>query len=184
MVSKIALLTLAVGTFVAVAPRAQAFVSYTINNPARQFTLFTYDSPTFITTDTTVLASDPDLAHIALPPFNFISQIQFIVSSTDNPSYTGQPEIIVDQYSGGPDQSFTGNEFRWFPLGTFTQYGITPGLGTGCGCFFDSFGFPNSRLVVDDNENPMVLSAPEPSAIGLLGVGLFGLLALRRRSAS
>jgi hypothetical protein len=174
MVSKIALLALAAGTFVAAAPRAQAFVSYTVNNPARNFTLFTYDSPTFITTDTTILASDPGLAYFAPPPLNFISQIQFIVSSNDNLLYTGQPEIIVDQYSGGPDQSFTGNQFRWFPLGTLTQYGTTPGLGTGCGCFFDSFGFPNSQLIV---------AAPEPSAIGLLGVGLFGLLALRRRSA-
>ena len=68
-----------------------------------------------------------------------------------------------------------GDQFRWFPLGTFAQYGTTPGLGTGCGgCFGDSFGFPNSELVV---------AASEPSAIGLLGMGLIGLLALRRRSA-
>jgi hypothetical protein len=174
MVSKIALLALAVGTFVAVAPRTQAFVAYTVDNPARDFTLLTYDSPTFITTDTTVPVSD--LAYFAAPPLNFISQVQFIVSSTDNPLYMGHPEIIVDQYSGGPDQSFTGNQFRWFPLGTFTQYGTTPGLGAGCGgCFDDSFGFPNSELVV---------AAPEPSAIGLLGTALIGLLALRRRSAS
>ena len=172
MVSRGLLLVLALGASAAIAPRAQAFVAYTVNNPARNFTLFTYDSPIFITSDITVPVSD--LAYFAPPPLNFISQIQFIVSSTDNPSYLGQPEIIVDQYSGGPDQSFTGDQFRWFPLGTFTRYGTTPGLGTGCGCFFDSFGFPHSQLVV---------AAPEPSTIGLLSAGLFGLLALRRRSA-
>ena len=165
MVSKPALLALAVGTFVAVVPRAQAFVTYTVDNPARNFTLFTYDSPTFITTDTTVQASD--LAYFAAPPLNFISQVQFILSSTDNPLYMGQPEIIVDQYSGGPDQSFTGDQFRWFPLGTFTQYGTTPGLGTeGCsGCFMtDSFGFPNSRSLLLPPQRT-------PRPIGLLGLG-------------
>jgi hypothetical protein len=65
MVSKIALLALAVGTFVTVAPRAQAFVAYTVDNPASNFTLFTYDSPGFITTDTVVPVAN--LAYFAPP---------------------------------------------------------------------------------------------------------------------
>jgi hypothetical protein len=99
MVSKLALLALAVGALVVEAPRAAAFVAYTVDNPARDFTLFTYDSPTFITSDVTIPVSD--LAYFAPPPLNFISQVQFIVSSNDNPFYAGQPEVIVDQYSGG-----------------------------------------------------------------------------------
>jgi hypothetical protein len=81
--------------------------------------------------------------------------------------------VAVFQSSGGADQTFTGNQFRWYPVGTFTQYGVTPGFGPAPP--LGSFGFPNSQLVV---------AAPEPSAIGLLGIGLLGLLALRRRSAS
>jgi hypothetical protein len=167
-----ALVALAVA-FVAIAPAAQAFVAYTANNPAAHFTLFTYDSPGFITTDTVVPAAD--LAYFAPPPLNFISSVEFNPSSTD-PAHLGLPEVAVFQYSGGPDQSFSGNQFRWYPLGTFTQYGVTPGLGATPGFpNSQSFGFPNSQLVV---------AAPEPSTIGLLSAGLFGLLALRRRSAS
>ena len=73
MVSKTALLALALGVSVAFAPRARAFVAYTANNPAANFTLFTYDSPGFITTDTVVPVAD--LAYFAPPPLNFISSV-------------------------------------------------------------------------------------------------------------
>ena len=173
MVSKTALLALALGVSVAFAPQARAFVAYTANNPAAHFTLFAYDSPGFITTDTVVPVAD--LAFFAHPPLNFISSVEFIPSSSD-PAHLGLPEVDVFQSSGGPDQSFTGNQFRWYPLGTFTQYGITPGLGATPGFpNSQSFGFPNSQLVV---------AAPEPTTIGLVGAGLFGLLALRRKSAN
>jgi hypothetical protein len=151
----------ALGAFVAFSPPAQAFVAYTANNPASHFTLFTYDSPDFITTDTVVPVAD--LAYFAPPPLNFISSVEFIPSSSD-PAHLGLPEVDVFQYSGGPDQSFTGNQFRWYPLGTFTQYGVTPGVA-------GSFGFPNSQLVV---------AAPEPGSLTLMAMGLAGLgMALR-----
>ena len=54
MVSRGLLLVLAVGASAAIVPRAQAFVTYTADNPAANFTLFVYDSPSFITTDTVV----------------------------------------------------------------------------------------------------------------------------------
>ena len=120
------LLASALGASGAIAPRAQAFVVYTADNPARNFTLFIYDSPGFITIDTVVPVAD--LAYFAPPPLNFISSVEFNPSSSD-PAHLGLPEVDVFQYSGGPDQSFTGNQFRWYPLGTFTQYGVTPGLG-------------------------------------------------------
>jgi hypothetical protein len=148
---------------------ANAFVSYTVENPAVNFVLFTYDSPTFITGDIIVPVSD--LAYFAAPPLNFITQVEFIVSSTDNSNFLGQPEIIVDQSSGGAPQTPTGTELRWFPDGTFTQYGVTRGLGTGCSCAADSFGYPNSELVV---------AVPEPPTIGMCAPGVLGLVALRR----
>jgi hypothetical protein len=162
MVSKLAFLALAVGAFAVEAPRAQAFVAYTVENPVQNFTLFTYDSPGFITTDTGVIPAG-NLAYFAPPPGESITGVEFIPSSSD-PAHLGLPEVDVFQSGGGPPQSVNGDQFRWYPLGTFTQYGVTPGLS-------GSFGFPVSQLVV---------AAPEPSTIGLLGAGLFGLLALRR----
>jgi hypothetical protein len=159
-----ALLSLALGSSL-VAPPAQAFVAYTVDNPVAHFTLFTYDSPSFITTDTTVPAAE--LAYFAPPPVEFITGVEFIPSSSD-PAHLGLPEVVVFQNNGMPNQTPTGNQFRWYPLGTLTQYGATPGLS-------GSFGFPNSRLVV---------AAPEPSTIGLLSTPLLGLLALRRKSSS
>jgi hypothetical protein len=154
----------ALGASTVMAPHAQAFVVYTVDNPAKHFTLFTFDSPGFITTDTLVPVAD--LTYFAAPPANFISGVEFIPSSSD-PAHLGLPEVDVFQYSGGPPQSFTGDQFRWYPDGTFGQYGVTPGLA-------GSFGFPASELVV---------AAPEPSTIGIVAAGLIGLLALRRRSA-
>jgi hypothetical protein len=90
MVSKTALLALALGVSVAIAPGAQAFVAYTVDNPAANFTLFTYDSPGFITTDTVVPVAD--LAYFAHPPLNFISSVEFIPSSSD-PAHLGLPEV-------------------------------------------------------------------------------------------
>jgi len=162
-VIRCSLAALALGASAVAAPQAQAFVVYTVDNPARHFTLFTYDSPGFITTDTVVPAAA--LTYFAAPPANFISSVEFIPSSSD-PAHLGLPEVDVFQYSGGPPQSLTGDQFRWYPDGTFGQYGVTPGVA-------GSFGFPASELVV---------AAPEPPTIGIVAAGLIGLLALRRRS--
>ena len=147
---------LAVAT--AMAPQAHAFVEYTSYNTARHFTLFVYDSPGFITTDTTV-----DVSHLVFAnPLNAITAVEFIPSST---MFPGTSEVAVFQSSGGPDQSFTGNQFRYYPEGTFTRYGVTPGDS-------NSFGYPYSELIV---------AAPEPSTVALLAASLVGLFCLRRR---
>lgn len=65
MSSKIALLALALGVSTAIAPRAEAYVVYKVDNPARNFTLFIYNSPGFITIDTVVPVAD--LAYFAPP---------------------------------------------------------------------------------------------------------------------
>lgn len=161
MFSKIAVLALALGASAAIVPPAQASVVYTSYNTAVQFTLFIYDLPGFITTDTTVPVSDLAFAN----PLNTITSVEFIPSSS---TFPGTSEVAVFQSAGGPDQSFTGNQFRYYPEGTFTQFGVTPGD-------INSFNFPNSELIV---------AAPEPSTIGLLGAGLFGMFALRRRSTN
>jgi PEP-CTERM motif len=160
MQRRVVLLALTLGLLVAITPRAKAFVVYTVDNPAAHFTLFTYDSPGFITTHTTVPVAGLTFAN----PLNAITSVEFLPSSLTHP---GTSEVDVFQSSGGADQTFTGNQFRYYPQGTFTQYGVTPGLA-------GSFGVPNSQLVV---------AAPEPSAIGLVGAGLLGLAALRRRAS-
>ena len=157
------LLAAATGLCLASTQRATADVVYTVFNPFAApfpFTLFVYDSPTFITTDTTV-----DVAQLAFAnPANTITSVEF------KPSSDGVAELDVFQSGGGADQTFTGNQFRYYPLGTFDQYGVTAGSDNTSGA--PSFGGSNSMLSVE---------APEPGAFGILVAGLVGLLALRWR---
>ncbi len=154
MIQKIAaVFATALGILAALAPPARASVIYTVQNPAappHPFILFVYDSPTFITTDTIVPVEDLTFAN----PANTITSVEFIPASSTHP---GTSEIDVLQ-SGASDQ------FRYYPDGTFTQYGVTPGDS-------NSFGYPNSELSV---------AAPEPATIGLFATGLLAIAALRR----
>jgi len=136
----------------AASPHARADVIYRVFNPANNnFTLFIYDAPTFITTNTTVGVAQLTFAN----PLNTITSVDFIPSSS---TFPGTSELDVIQ-SGAPEQ------FRYYPEGTFTQFGVTAGDS-------NSFGFPNSRLSVE---------APEPASIALFGAAVAGLFGLRRR---
>jgi hypothetical protein len=137
------------GLSIAMSSKADADVIYTVLNPAANFTLFIYDSPTFITTDTTVGVGQLAFAN----PLNSITGVDFIPSSA---TFPGTSEVDVIQ-AAAPEQ------FRYYPQGTFTQFGVTPGDS-------NSFGFPNSELSV---------AAPEPSSVALLAAGLLGLFGLR-----
>jgi len=147
-----ALLASAVALGLVTAPRAQADVVYTVFNPAANFTLFIYDSPVFITTDTVVGVAQLAFAN----PLNSITSVEFI---PDSSTFPGTSELDVLQ-SAAPA------EFRYYPQGTFAQVGVTPGDS-------NSFGYPNSKLSVE---------TPEPGTVALLSVGLVGLFARRRRA--
>ena len=153
MCLKSALLASALAFSLGMASRAQAEVVYTVFNPANHFTLFVYDSPGFITTDTMVGVAQLAFAN----PLNSITSVDFI---PDSSTFPGTSELDVLQ-SAAPEQ------FRYYPQGTFTQVGVTPGDS-------NSFGYPNSMLRVE---------TPEPGTVGLLGVGLLGLFGLRRRGS-
>ena len=135
-------------------------VVYTVFNPVAPpfpFVLFTYDSPGFITTDTTVSA-----AHLAfINPLNDITSVQFILHSTD-PAHLGEEERDVFETNAPPEES------RYFPAGTFESLGVTAALP-------GSFGAPNTRLSV---------ATPEPFSLGLLCVGAIGFLTCRYRVGS
>jgi hypothetical protein len=62
-------------------------------------------------------------------------------------------------------------EFRYYPEGTFTQYGVTPGDE-------HSFGYPVSVLNVTAYADYTV---QEPGAFGLFSVGLSAVFGLRSR---
>jgi hypothetical protein len=158
MSSKITVLASALGLFVAMTPRANADVIYEVFNPAAPpfpFVLFVYDSPGFITTDTTV-----DAAQLAfINPLNAITNVDFIPDST-SVSNPGDAELDVFETNTPPEQ------IRYYPTGTFDEVGVTAGLP-------GSAGYPNSMLSV---------AIPEPFSLGLLGVGAIGLLAYRYRA--
>ena len=83
------------------------------------FTLLIYDSPTFITTDITV-----DVAQLAFRnPANTIASVQF------RPSSCGVSELDVFQSGGGADQTFNGNQFRYYTLGHSTST-VSPRVST------------------------------------------------------
>ncbi len=155
---KITLLASALGLSATLASQAKANVVYTVVNPASNFILFVYDSPTFITADTAVGVAQLAFAN----PSNIITGVEFKPVSG---AFIGTSELDVFQSGGGADQTFTGNQFRYFPQGTFTQPGVTKGDS-------NSFGFPSSELSV---------AVPEAPTIALLSAGLLGLLGLRRR---
>jgi hypothetical protein len=148
------LLALALGLSTTFGSYAQADVVYTVFNPARTpvFTLFEYDSASFITTDTVVGINQLSFAN----PANTITSVEFIPSSL---TYPGTSELDVFQ-SGAAEQS------RYYPIGTFTQIGVTPGDSS-------SFGYPSSELRV---------AVPEPPSLVLLAAGLLGLIGLRGRA--
>jgi hypothetical protein len=104
------------GLSLATASKADADVVYTVLNPANNFTLFVYDSATFITTDTMVGVAQLAFAN----PLNPITGVDFIPSSS---TFPGTSEVDLLQV-GAPDQ------FRYYPQGTFTHLVSPRGTAT------------------------------------------------------
>ena len=130
---------------IGLAAPAQADVFYTVFNPSRNFTLFTYDSPAFITTIT-----DVDVAQLAFAnPLNPITGVDFIPNSL---TYPGTSEIDLLQAGAA-------TQYRFYPAATFTMTGVTPGDA-------NSFGGSASQLSV---------AVPEPSVATLFASALAGL---------
>jgi hypothetical protein len=123
-------------------------------SPPYPFVLFTYDSPAgFISGAAETVVPVADLAFAN--PMNTITEVDFIPVSITHP---GDSELDVLQ-SGASEQ------FRYYPEGTFTEFGVTPGLP-------GSQGGSHSMLSV---------AVPEPASIAMLGVALTAMLSLRRR---
>ena len=165
------LILLATATvLLASAKHAKAEVQYTVYNPHAApypFILLIYDSPTFITTDTTVYAPD---TMPGAPELTFANPANAITSVEFKPSSNGVAEVDVFQSGNAQPQTFAGDQFRYYPLGTLGQYGVTAGIDNLNGA--PSFGAPNSLLSV---------TVPEPGTLGLLAASLIGLLGVRRR---
>ena len=95
--------------------QAHADVLYTVFNPAAPpfpFTLFIYEAPGFITSDTTVSAVQLNFAN----PKNTITSVAFLPDSITHP---GMSELDVFQSSAPLEQ------VRYYPLGTFDAVGVT-----------------------------------------------------------
>ncbi len=153
--------TLAAALFWTVAgQQAKADVFYQVENLASGYLFFIYDSPDFITTDTTVLPSQ--LTYLN-PLGATTTSIVFIPDSLTHP---GTSEL--DIFNPTPTIA---EQFRYYPEGTFTQFGLTPGDE-------NSYGYPHSALRVTDFAD--YYTVPEPSTVALLGAALIT-LALRRR---
>lgn len=139
---------------------AQAGVFYQVENQATGYLFFIYDSPTFITTTTTVFPSQLTFLN---PAGATTTSIVFIPDSTTHPG-TSELDVL------NPTSTIA-EEFRYYPEGTFTQYGVTPGNE-------GSFGYPVSVLNVTDFADYTV---PEPCTVTLFSASLIGLAGLRRR---
>ena len=143
--------------------QANADVFYQVENRASGYLFFIYHSPNFITTTTTVLPSQLTFLN---PAGATTTSIVFIPDST---TYPGTSELDVLN----PTPTIA-EEFRYYPGGTFTQYGVTPGDE-------HSFGYPASVLNVTDYADYTV-PTPEPSAATLFATSFMALVGLRRRS--
>jgi hypothetical protein len=141
----------------AIASPARAFVIYSVINPSANFVYFTYDSPTFITTDTLVPGSALTFNNTIHPA----TSVDFIISSPLKPGFA-DVQITINPVPGVPTV-----QDKFLPAIQLTEYGTwqaAPG----------SFGYPNSFVQV---------AAPEPASLTLLAVGLAGLgMVLRRRA--
>jgi hypothetical protein len=153
---KIVSLALAPVLALLIASPAQAFVVYSVINPSANFVFFTYEAPTFIMTDTLVPGSALTFNNTIHPA----TSVDFIISSPLNPGFA-DVQITINPIPGVPAV-----QDKFVPAIDLTQYGTWQAAA-------GSYGFPNSFVEV---------AAPEPAAVGLLGIGLAGLLALRRRS--
>ena len=139
--------------------QAKADVFYQVENTLTGYLFFIYDSPTFITTTTTVLPSQLTFLN---PAGATTTSVVFIPDST---TYPGTSELDVLNPT-----STIAAEFRYYPEGTFTQYGVTPGDE-------NSFGYPVSVLNVTSYADYTV-PVSEPSTVTLFAVSLIALVGL------
>ena len=144
---------------------AKADVFYQIENTRTGYLFFVYDSPNFITTKTTVLPSQLTFLN---PAGATTTSIVFIPDST---TYPGTSELDVLN----PTSSIA-EEFRYYPEGTFTRYGLIHGDS-------HSFGYPVSALNITDYADYTV-PVPGPSSASLLATASIALLGLSRSLAS
>ena len=97
----------------ATASPARAFVVYSVENPSANFVFFTYDSPTFITTDTLVPGSALTFNNTVHPA----TSVDVIISSPLKPGFA-DVQITINPVPGVPAV-----QDKFVPAIDLTQYG-------------------------------------------------------------
>lgn len=137
--------------------------------------------------------SIPAVQQVTLNTKDTQVSLTFTINAPVGTYYVGVPFILDDNHGNTTTYTVNGTGYGTFGTGTWTEtLPLSAAMLTataaggeimnGLNLEFDPAGnLPNGQGPYDITFNSMVFTAPEPATLALLGLGLAGLIAVRRR---